>query len=292
MAVTSGFWNSVNHDRMYDALQMSQIFDGLVNDGVYMSVLKHFLVQPQSGLTVTVGGGRAWFKHIWIYNDSDIFMTMDAPDIVYNRIDAIVIKIDTNLLVRSASIEVVKGEPATDPEKPELVDANGVYYRPLAYITLHNGATAITDADIEIAVGTESTPYVTGIIETIDVDELLVQWKAQSTQIFEDWFQHLKDELDENQAAHLQSEIDTLTEEEFRHHYDLCNRNTTYTRNNEGDINGWTSEGDGINLTVTITKENDVKTYIYEIDNGTIIWTKTMIFDGTNLTETYTKGGA
>lgn len=38
MSVTYGFYNSKNHDRRYDAIQMSRIFDGIIRDGV----LQHY----------------------------------------------------------------------------------------------------------------------------------------------------------------------------------------------------------------------------------------------------------
>ena len=44
MAVTSGFFNSVNHDRLYDAEQLSSIFDGIIIDGVMKIMAKHLML--------------------------------------------------------------------------------------------------------------------------------------------------------------------------------------------------------------------------------------------------------
>lgn len=49
MAFTSGFFNSQNHDRTYNAEQMSAIFDGVITDGVYAGI--------GSQLTTIAGGG-------------------------------------------------------------------------------------------------------------------------------------------------------------------------------------------------------------------------------------------
>ena len=38
MSVTYGFYNSIKGDRKYNALEMSSIFDGIIVDGVYMSI--------------------------------------------------------------------------------------------------------------------------------------------------------------------------------------------------------------------------------------------------------------
>ena len=46
MTVSSGFFNSVNHDRLYDAEQVSSIFDGIIEDGVCESIGEAFMVKP------------------------------------------------------------------------------------------------------------------------------------------------------------------------------------------------------------------------------------------------------
>ena len=38
MAVTYGFYNALNHDRLYDAIQMSSIFDGIIRDGIFSTI--------------------------------------------------------------------------------------------------------------------------------------------------------------------------------------------------------------------------------------------------------------
>lgn len=55
MSVTYGFYNSRNHDRRYDAIQMSSIFDGIIRDGIYMSIGDHMIVKADAGMMVTVG---------------------------------------------------------------------------------------------------------------------------------------------------------------------------------------------------------------------------------------------
>lgn len=43
---TYGFYNSQDHDRVYDANDFSAIFNGIINDGVFMSVGDKFNVTP------------------------------------------------------------------------------------------------------------------------------------------------------------------------------------------------------------------------------------------------------
>ena len=54
MSVTSGFFNSLNSDRRYNAEQMSAIFDGVINDGIFSSIGTAFTVTADSGFTVNI----------------------------------------------------------------------------------------------------------------------------------------------------------------------------------------------------------------------------------------------
>lgn len=213
MGITYGFYNSVNHDRVYNANQMSQIFDGIVNDGVYYSgnqaIEGRFAVTPAGGFVVNVGSGRAWFNHTWTFNDGNVPLTIEQPDLAYPRKDLIVIDVNYADNVRANSIVVVTGIPAPNPVDPTLINTAGHAQYPIARISVPQYSaevTEITAAMITSLVGTSACPWVTGLLRTTSIDYLYTQWQAQ----FEEWFEHLQDELDDHQAAHLQHEIDSL----------------------------------------------------------------------------------
>lgn len=148
MSFTYGFYNSVNNDRMYNAEQVSSIFDGLVNDGIYMSIGGKMIVKINTGMTIKVSSGRAWFDHTWTYNDSDLNITLDPSDPLLNRIDAIVLEIDHSTNVRANTFKIVKGTAATNPVRPTLTNNTNVKQHPLAYINVNAGVTEISQADI------------------------------------------------------------------------------------------------------------------------------------------------
>ncbi len=164
MAVSSGFFNSVNEDRVYNAVQFSQFFDGLICDGVYVNVGDAFHVTPGEGLSVNVGSGRAWFKRVWLYNDAVLNLILDNADPVLKRIDAIVIDIDTSTSVRNGSIQVIKGTAATAPDKPTLIDTDTHTQYALAYITVNPAATSIADTNIEDCQATGELPCVEALL--------------------------------------------------------------------------------------------------------------------------------
>lgn len=180
MSFTFGFYNSLNHDRVYNAIQMGQIFDGIIYDGVYSTVGSCFVVRattlPQ---TVIVGTGRAWFDHTWNYNDSDMVLEAPQSDILLNRIDAIVIDVFSAEAQRTNSIKWVVGTPSSNPKKPTLIKQLGHNQYPLAYVLRRANVETISQGDITNAIGTSECPFVTGPLEHISMDNLILQWKAQ-----------------------------------------------------------------------------------------------------------------
>lgn len=173
MALTSGFYNSVNGDRKYNAEQLSSIFDGLINDGILYNVGNRFNITALNGNNVQVGSGRAWFNHTWIYNDSNYTISLEASSALLNRIDAIVLEINRNQDIRSSQIIVIKGEESSSPSNPNLIKNEYQNQYPLAYIYRKANSSSITQEDITIKVGTEECPYVTGILPVEDIDKFI-----------------------------------------------------------------------------------------------------------------------
>ena len=59
MTVVSGFYNSVNGDRKYDADAFGRLFEGVIRDGVFLSVGDQFKVSLDSGMRLRIGTGKA-----------------------------------------------------------------------------------------------------------------------------------------------------------------------------------------------------------------------------------------
>lgn len=204
MAFTCGFFNSQNGDRKYNAEQMSSIFDGLIKDGVYDTIGDIFAVTPGTGMQVLVGSGRAWFDHTWNNNDAQYPLAITAADVSLPRYDAVVLETNHSDTVRTNRLRVLTGTPASNPVKPTMTSTANVKQHPLAYIKVTAGATAITQSMIQVVVGTSECPFVTGIIETAQIDALFQQWNGE----FDEWFENLKAQLSDNVVANLQAQID------------------------------------------------------------------------------------
>lgn len=203
MSLTYGFYNSVNGDRKYNAKQMAAIFDGIITNGVFMSIGDAFVVLAESGMNISVGTGRAWFNGTWTDNDSDIVLTLDAAEVILDRIDLVVLEINTSNDVRSNSIKVIKGTPASSPVAPTLIKNDTVNQYPFASIYVKSGTTVIVQSMITNKIGTPDCPFTTGILETVNIGTLLGQWQSQ----FEAWFDGVENTLSGDVAGNLLTKI-------------------------------------------------------------------------------------
>lgn len=207
MSLTCGFFNSSNGDRKYDTTQLSSLFDGIIRDGVFASIGSAMAVTADSGLTVKVGTGRAWFNHTWTLNDAILPITLEISELLLNRIDAIVLEINHSENMRINSIKVIKGTPASVPQNPAMENTDLVHQYPLCYIYRAANSSEITQADITNAVGTEECPFVTGILSVVSIDAFISQWRAE----FDRWMDLEQDNYTEwlNTAkAALQTSMD------------------------------------------------------------------------------------
>ena len=222
MSVTSGFFNSLNGDRKYNAEQMSAIFDGIINDGVFASIGTAFGVTANGAdMEVTVGIGRAWFNSAWVYNDAILPLEAEDSEMVLNRYDAVVIEIDHSDSGRKGDIKIIKGTPASSPTYPTMTRNAYINQYPLAYIYRAAGSTVINQADVTSRIGTSDCPYITGILQVVNIDSIVAQWQGEwdvwSSQwdqweaLWNNWFSEQTEDVDADTAAWL-SQMQTTFE--------------------------------------------------------------------------------
>lgn len=206
MGLTFGFYNSLDGDRKYDAIQLSSMFDGLIADGVFATIGDALTVTPGTGLQVLVGIGRAWFNHTWTNNDAALPLAVSLPHVILNRIDSVILEVDATDGVRTNSIKILEGTAGSNPVEPVLTETSTVHQHRLANILVKVGATGFVSGDITNKIGLTGCPFVTGVIDTIDASALVAQWNSE----FGVWFDEMKDQLSTDAAGNLQAQIDAL----------------------------------------------------------------------------------
>lgn len=275
MAWTYGFYNSVNGDRTYNAVQISSMIEGLITDGVYASVGKQMLVAPNSGMTIQIDTGRGWFGGHWANNDSAYLVTLEDSDVLLNRYCAVCVRTDKSDSGRSTEVYLKYSDFATSPAKPAMERTEQIKEFCLAYVLIRAGATSITAADIEDARGNTSVcGWVTGLIEQVPTSTLYEQYKADWAQFmaqenaeteawqaeqraeFVAWYESLKTTLDGDVAATLSAKVTTLEKDVDDLQAQIARTTATLT------VSGWAADGNG-NYTQTVsiagvTASNDV----------------------------------
>lgn len=211
MAVTYGFYNSLNGDRKYNSSHLNTLFDGIIVDGIFSTVYNAFAasVDTTNEQRVKIDTGKAWLKKTWTISDAVMNIGPFDPITVANRsrIDAVIIHVDSANRENSVG-EIVKGVEATSPSKPELTDEQ----YPICFVTCtYNAGNApnIGAEHIEYVVGQSDyrVPYVTAALQNFSIDEITSKWEA----MFQEWFDGMK-ELPTDSAAYLNQRINDLIE--------------------------------------------------------------------------------
>lgn len=196
MAVKSGFFNSIDDDRLYNADDMSMYFEGLVSDGVYESVGDALIVRASSGMDVTVGTGRALVKMRWLKNTEVLPLTISAADVQHDRHDLIVLRCDLTEGARAVTIDIKEGTPAARPVPQALENSETVKELALARIWVRKGATAIFQSHIADLRGTTDCGFVTGVVQQVDTSQLFLQYQNA----FENFYSEIDNYFVQKQA--------------------------------------------------------------------------------------------
>lgn len=180
----------------------------------------------ESDLSVMIGSGRAWFNGTWSSLNEDYplvkeMIALTRSDEIQDRWDAIVLQIckSTNdvTLTFNGAPEIIPGRtnriivrtgiPAEEPVYPSYIkkdDTNLVYEHVLAYVKVPKRATYIRQSDIKPMVGTKTTPFVAGAVDTSGT---VAHWSS----LFNTWLAEIQDVIDENAAANLLTAISSLS---------------------------------------------------------------------------------
>lgn len=201
MTVTSGFYDSLNGDRKYNAAQFGALFEGIITDGVFMGIGNAFQVSVGTGLQIIVGTGRAWFEGTWTDNDTALPISLDAAEPLLKRIDSVILEI--NKSTRENSIYILKGTPASSPAAPAMTSNETIMQYRLANIYVGAGVTSLTAGNLTGFVGSTETPLCTGIMSTMSIEMIT----AAMEEDFDTWFANIQGQLSGDVAANLAAQI-------------------------------------------------------------------------------------
>lgn len=196
MAITYGFFNSVNDDRLYNAETFNTYFEGLISkSGVYANVGSHLVVSAGTGLTVNVGSGKAIVNTHWVRLSATETLNVATPHNLFARYDKVVLR--WNSSTRDVTLQIVAGTPASKPVRPAATRTTSTYEIILAYVYVPANATSITTGNIyDQRANTAVCGYITGLIKQVDITDLFAQYEARFEELenqLENWTENQQD---------------------------------------------------------------------------------------------------
>lgn len=142
----SGFFNSSNGDRVYNASDFAAYFGKLVTNGIFYASATNLQVTAASGMKAAVLPGSAWING-YAYENTDILeLELATASGINPRIDRVVIR--WSAVDREIRLDVLTGVPGASPVPPELTRNNDVYELGIADIAVAKGVVSITADNI------------------------------------------------------------------------------------------------------------------------------------------------
>lgn len=227
----SSFFNSLNGDRKYKAGDFAEYFNSLLTNGVFPNPSTNLQVISNNNMTVTLKSGKAWINGYFYYNTDDLIVPIDVADGVLNRIDRVVLRMDT--VERSITAKVKKGAFASSPIASTLQRDEDTYELGIADIYVGKGVVNITQANItDLRLNNTYCGIVNSLIQAdttaifnqyldwynnktneyqTDISEMQAQFEVE----FNTWFNNVKGTLSGDVAGNLQNQIN-LTPKIYR----------------------------------------------------------------------------
>ena len=203
------------YDRAISSEPLRNLLHKLFTDGILPDVSTNLQVVAGTGMNVVVKAGFAIVQGCLKLEENDRTLAVQASDSVNDRIDTVVLRLNSNDDQRYCDLYVVEGTPATSPVRPNLTRTDSVYELGLADIFVAKSTATITQQRItDTRYETERCGVISSLSEydttTIykQVQADLKDFKDTEQAEFLAWYENIKNILDESTAGHLQNEID------------------------------------------------------------------------------------
>ncbi|MGG0889950.1 hypothetical protein [Cytobacillus horneckiae] len=271
MTMRSGFFNSVNGDRVYKAESFAEYFSTFISNGVFPNPSTGLQVMQNAGMSVAVRPGKGWINGYYVINDDNYVLNLDVAEGILKRIDRIVLRLD--YITRSIIVYVSKGTPASTPQANPLQRDEDAYEIALADIYINNGITNILQSAItDTRLNDNLCGIVHGLVNQVDTTTIYNQYlewfkdvKASNTEEidnyiateknkFEEWFNSLQVILQDDVATNLANHILTVENRLSLHMGDI----------NAHGIKKWTEE----NAQITKITKNEGSAKIFLTSSG------------------------
>ena len=136
------------YDRAVNSSVLANMLNSLATTGVLLNDTNSFLVSAGDNMLVKVHAGSAIINGITCIEDTERTLSLQAADTTYDRIDTVVLRLNTSVDVRAIDLYVVKGTASASPVAPVLTRSGSVYELGLANVYIPANVVTITNERI------------------------------------------------------------------------------------------------------------------------------------------------
>ena len=165
-------------DRAYSAEDFAAERAAYVSNGVTSKDSLTVTAGKAGGMTVDVSAGMAVIDGYTYRNTDSLTLSVSAADKNYPRVDLAVLRLDLD--AREMRCVLRSGTAGSNPTAPALTVTESVHEIPLAEIFVGANETVIENAAL-----TDLRPRASYILNTMDVEEVLEQYKRAITDHFD-----------------------------------------------------------------------------------------------------------
>lgn len=204
-------------DRAVNSEEYRKLLRELFTSGILPTVSTNLQVTANEGMLVKVGAGFCMVDGCMKLEEEDRTLTVQASNSNYDRIDTVVMRLNTNDDVRTCDLYILKGEANSSPKRPDLTRQGSIYEIGLADLYITKGATTVSDERItDTRYENERCGIISSIsvIDTSTLDNQLQAWykeitsylenfEANNDKEFNTWFETVKGILGTDEAGKL-----------------------------------------------------------------------------------------
>ncbi|MCC2250489.1 hypothetical protein JUJ52_11005 [Virgibacillus sp. AGTR] len=197
MAELSRFFDSTpDDDREYTADEFAEYFRRLLSNGIFNGGTNLKVEADGNNIETYINQGFGWIEgYLYKIQDEPFYLQHDLPHNELDRIDRIVLRLNTSLEVRSINAVVLKGTPSTSPQAPALTRENNIYELSLAQVKIEAGKSYIEGYQVtDERLNNDVCGLVNSLIQadTTEIFNQFQQWYEAKTAShegqWEDWY--------------------------------------------------------------------------------------------------------
>lgn len=212
------------YDRPVNSEFLRKVFAQYFSDGVFYKPETALQVVADTGMQVVVEPGACHIQGAMGIEENRRTLVVQASEEM-DRIDTVVARLDLTLAVRSIDLYILKGLASENPQAPALTRDSTTWELGLANLFVAKNTATISQQRItDTRLDTSRCGQVMTPLQTPDWAPYFAQLQAViaaqadagSNQMeewqaaFEVWFEHVKGQLSEDAAGHLQVQVDDV----------------------------------------------------------------------------------